>query len=635
MPTNPQNTIIPPAIQYYNSFRKVHTHHLRSLELIDPVGNKFTLPSNQEQIRKFLLDYIYVDILISQTSRQKPTPTDISHPISINKTSFTTITPIDRTLIHRRLMHTGHTTIDLMCKDSTMLDLPQKLPIHHPDTCPCIICWTAKSNTPPKNKQSDLTYAHPGGLLHLDFTFYNVISIRGFTSELNIIDAATRKLWTFVTSDKRPPLKIMKFFLSYLSKINRVCHEIRVDEGGELGKSSEFTDLLIDSTINLQSTGGYASWLNGTIERSHQTTAKMVRAALRDSKHSPDKWCYALEASVDVYNGLRHSKTKEQPHFQWYNSRTSIHDYRVWGCEIYPRSHNPKKLDDRVEKGYFMGYTTTRSIIKWWDPISNNVYFCTSAKFVEHDYKSPDGSTAPGCLLQQNKRLLRNTIPTISIDISNHPLFDSTPIELSINLPPKGHSLGIELLYCDYNNMSYIYKSLPNQPFWTQLPSTLRHNVWILSIDTKQPITKEQVISDFRSLQTSSTTNIKLILAKRTAPTRTNYEKNRALFHKIRFVLMDDKNPIILPVPIAKKVIMLPYKPSTPEHIGEMIKDPLRAEWTDSVFENYEKMWITGTFSKTFLRSTIPSDTKIICPRLAFKVKLTELTDQYDLYCRR
>lgn len=476
----------------------------------------------------------------------------------------------------------------------------------------------------------------------MDFVFYNTISIRGFTTALNIIDATTRKLWTFTTSDKRPPLRQINFFLSYLKKINKPCHEIRVDEGGELAKSSEFTDILVHATVNLQTTGGYSSWLNGKIERSHQTVTNMLRAAIKDTNHDENKWCFALEASCETYNNIRHSMTKEQPHYSWYGTRTSIHDLRVWGCEISPQAHRPQKLSDRVQRGYFMGYTNSRAVIKWWDPNTDKILLCTGAKFNEYCFNSPNGKTDPGCLLQSKQRILRKDLPTLTIDVSQHPIYDSPPKAYIIKLPPKSQSsaFGIKIMYSHYYNMSYITQSISHQLFWNQLPPDMRHNVWILSIGSNEPISKEQVIKDLHSNQHQHTSNdVTIILAKRKEVNKSNLEKNRALFHQIRFIKHqspneDEQTPCDLPIPIANRIINLPNKPATPEHIGQVIHSPLCAEWTDAIFENYEKMATSNTFSKPFLRSLLPKDTTILHPRLAFKVKITELPTQYDLYCR-
>ena len=40
------------------------------------------------------------------------------------------------------------------------------------------------------------------------------------------------------------------------------------------------------------------------------------------------------------------------------------------------------------------------------------------------------------------------------------------------------------------------------------------------------------------------------------------------------------------------------------------------------------------TFSAPFLHSSLPLDTKILGPRMYFRVKTTDIDNQYDLYSR-
>ena len=52
----------------------------------------------------------------------------------------------------------------------------------------------------------------------------NEISIRGFTSVLNIVDAKTRKLWIFCTPSKTPSLDVVKFLsFNILSALVLIC----------------------------------------------------------------------------------------------------------------------------------------------------------------------------------------------------------------------------------------------------------------------------------------------------------------------------------------------------------------------------------------------------------------------------
>jgi hypothetical protein len=48
-------------------------------------------------------------------------------------------------------------------------------------------------------------------------------------------------------------------------------------------------------------------------------------------------------------------------------------------------------------------------------------------------------------------------------------------------------------------------------------------------------------------------------------------------------------------------------KPDCPAHIGQMMKSPLKAEFKGAHFENYDKMYSTGTWSFPVLRYLIPA----------------------------
>jgi hypothetical protein len=78
-------------------------------------------------------------------------------------------------------------------------------------------------------------------------------------------------LWTFPTATKRVPHRILDYFFNMLTKEGISILAVRVDEDGALANNSEFSDFLVDRSISLESTGGYASFLNGKIERPHRT----------------------------------------------------------------------------------------------------------------------------------------------------------------------------------------------------------------------------------------------------------------------------------------------------------------------------------------------------------------------------
>ena len=98
----------------------------------------------------------------------------------------------------------------------------------------------------------------------MEFAFYNMTSIRGFTSMLTVVCKNTTMLWVFITEFKLSPVHIICLILTILKNEQHSLKCVRVDEDGALVISTEVTNLLVDDfIIYMENTGGDASWLNG------------------------------------------------------------------------------------------------------------------------------------------------------------------------------------------------------------------------------------------------------------------------------------------------------------------------------------------------------------------------------------
>ncbi len=228
-----------------------------------------------------------------------------------------------------------------MCQHGSLLGLPKK-PFPTTTTI-CPVCIKAKFSHPPKGRTLDTSTLPRGALLHIDFAFWDVTSLRGFTSMLCIIDAQTRMLWVFCTASKGPPIHIIDYLLDMLLKDNCQPSTIRVDEEGSLARCTDFTKFLIQRRLTLETTGGHSSFLNGKIERPHRTLSQMVRAMIINAGHSPTTWCYCAETAADIYRYTYHTAIKKTPYEAWYGKPPSISDLRVWGCVVYIKEPDPKK----------------------------------------------------------------------------------------------------------------------------------------------------------------------------------------------------------------------------------------------------------------------------------------------------
>ena len=103
-------------------------------------------------------------------------------------------------------------------------------------------------------------------MLQIDFAFFNVESIRGFTSTFLAICSATSYPFGFPSRSKRPPLDILKFIVATLRNQDKKVAFVIDDEDGALARSSEFMKTCHNMNIIVQTTGGDASSINGKLK---------------------------------------------------------------------------------------------------------------------------------------------------------------------------------------------------------------------------------------------------------------------------------------------------------------------------------------------------------------------------------
>ena len=117
----------------------------------------------------------------------------------------------------------------------------------------------------------------------------------------------------------------------------------------------------------------------------------MVRLGILDINQQENKLCCAVETFSEVHRWKLHSELNNTPpHFAWYN-----HYLGTFGCDIYPITSYPNFFDNITQKLSFMGYTNTRATMKWWDPHTKKLGYCSSAQIDEHNNKLGKGCS-PG-----------------------------------------------------------------------------------------------------------------------------------------------------------------------------------------------------------------------------------------------
>ena len=178
MPTNPQHALSQQVLKQYHHFKVVNIEALEWLSITDKHNNHVKIPSLPEYHSSSLLEYVKINILKPIHSQQQrsniPLPT-------MNKGIFSKLGHnLSYEALHRRLSHIWEKKITTMCKQQTLIGLPKVKPKRHHDACPCTICIPTKGKNRNKVKTIDTSDLEQGNMLHMDITFFDITSCRGF-----------------------------------------------------------------------------------------------------------------------------------------------------------------------------------------------------------------------------------------------------------------------------------------------------------------------------------------------------------------------------------------------------------------------------------------------------------------------
>ena len=348
---------------------------------------------------------------------------------SVGDTSSPTIKHLSNAatyeLWHQRTAHAGTNTLETLhkhvlgvpalkgnafyrCPSCMSGKLCTKRSIGKPTTSKGATSQQQNQKLTPSTKATTETNMLPGQHFAMDFGFvrgsdYNhktsdgktITSIDGMNSYLSIIDRATRYMWVFVTKNKEPPLEAVEMILNKF-KTTHAHRTVRTDQGGELGKSSDFTSLIAKCGFSLEVTGADASAQNGIIENPNKTLGQMMRCLLHSSELGPEYWTYAIQHSIYVRNRLPHKSTGITPYEALTGNQPDLSGLRIFGSRVYARKPGKRtaKLDTNSYKGYFLGFTATDKNVIYIDEDTGRIKTGTHVIFDEA-HMSVAASKAP------------------------------------------------------------------------------------------------------------------------------------------------------------------------------------------------------------------------------------------------
>ena len=387
------------------------------------------------------------------------TPYDEYGGIHIHK--LTKITEYE--LWHQYLMHPGHKCMDTI--SACTIGVPK---LHRHNLHSCRICKEMNiKKTSNKHLTPNTQISHFGERFQMDFGFMkgkqDNISVRshdGYNSYLLIVDYFTRYIWTFLSKNKHPPIKVLNKFLRTYGRRSG-ARFICTDQGGELARSSEFQQTVTEAGYSIEITGSDNSSQNGIAERPHQTLANMVRTGIENAGLHVKYWSDALLHAVFIKNRLphKHFQYKHTPYERLTGIKPDLRKLRVFGSRIVARK--PGKRSPKISKhsynGIFLRYSKTINNIVYLDTDTKKIKTTTYGAFDEAHFSYPNKPPGAQILIEMGMKEQPKVADTQ--DVLPTPVLEILKTSPNARIPTKGshEAAGYDLYSLD------AYEVLPQQ----------------------------------------------------------------------------------------------------------------------------------------------------------------------------
>lgn len=310
-------------------------------------------------------------------------------------------------LWHKRLGHSGMHNLQSLQANQMVKGLPKFKVIQ--DTCEA--CVKGKQCREEFPKVSETKCAEILGLIHTDVCGpMQTPSCNGSMYILTFTDDYSHMVWVYFLRLKSDTFATFKKFKNLVeTQTGKKIKKIRSDRGGEF-KSEQFTRLLEENGIERQFTVAYSPQQNGVAERRNRTLMDMARSMLKDKGMPDEFWAEATFTAAYLQNRLPTRALNQMTPLEiWSGHKPSVNHLRVFGCicHVWIPAAKRRKLDDKSEKGVFMGYSSVSKGYRVYVLNTKKIEVSRDVVFEEH--KSWNWKTQEEC--EKQPEMISNTIP--------------------------------------------------------------------------------------------------------------------------------------------------------------------------------------------------------------------------------
>ena len=254
----------------------------------------------------------------------------------------------------------------------------------------CEICKVSKM-TDVFSRQPDTSTKENFELVHTDLAGpVDPSDINGMNYSLICVDSFSKFIYPYFLKQKSDAYKAFNQYLADIAPYGQV-KSVRSDVGGEF-IAENFKSVLLENKIQQQLTAPYSPHQNGKAERTWRTLFEMARCLLSQSGLPKSLWTYAVMAAAYIRNRCYHKSIDCTPYEKVTGRKPNIANMKPFGSVCYALVQNPKKLDNRSEKGIFLGFDRTSPAHLVYFPDTNSVKKIRCVQFPKHSQVTQGGN---------------------------------------------------------------------------------------------------------------------------------------------------------------------------------------------------------------------------------------------------
>ena len=206
----------------------------------------------------------------------------------------------------------------------------------------------------------------------------------GFRYYLICVDHFTKYVWLYPMYRKSDVSIIFPKFRAIVENYFKLSTlSVYSDNGGEYVALKNYFTLF---GISHFTTPPHTPEHNGTAERRHRHIVETSVTLLHNSYVPLEFWSHAFQTAVYLINRLpTHVLRYSSPLEALFGSHPNYLKLGVFGCQCYPwlKPYNKNKFQAKSKPCIFMGYSTSQSAYKCWDPEHNSFFVSRHVQFIE------------------------------------------------------------------------------------------------------------------------------------------------------------------------------------------------------------------------------------------------------------